>query len=84
VNRAEDSLLRVRFEALTGPADGDWSDVRRRARRRTGKLVVAAAALLVALGAAGLAVGAEVIGLFDVHGKRIPPTLSRSATRSCS
>ena len=72
MNRAEDSLLRVRFEALTGPADGDWSDVRRRARRRTGKLVVAAAALLVALGAAGLAVGAEVIGLFDVHGKRIP------------
>jgi hypothetical protein len=72
VNRAEDSLLRERFEALTGPADGDWSDVRRRVRRRTGKVVVAAAALLVALGAAGLAVGGEVIGLFDVDGTRIP------------
>jgi hypothetical protein len=71
VSRADDAL-RERFEALTGPADGDWSDVRRRARRRSGKVVVAAAALLVALGAAGLAVGAEVIGLFEVHGKRIP------------
>jgi hypothetical protein len=71
VNRANDSL-RERFEALTGPADADWSDVRRRVRRRTGKVVVAAAALLIALGAAGLAVGGEVIGIFDVHGKHIP------------
>ncbi len=71
MNHADDSL-RERFEALTGPADGDWSDVRRRVRRRTGKVVVAAAALLVALGAVGLAVGAEVIGLFDVQGKLIP------------
>jgi len=71
VNRADDGL-RERFEALTGPADGDWTDVRRRVRRHTGRVVVAAAALLVALGAAGLAVGGEVIGIFDVHGKRIP------------
>jgi hypothetical protein len=71
VSPADDGL-RERFEALGGPADGDWCDVRRRARRRTGKVIVAAAALLVALGAAGLAVGAEVIGLFDVHGKAIP------------
>ena len=71
MNRADDTL-RLRFEALTGPADGDWNDVRRRVRRRTGKVVVAAAALLVALGAAGLAVGGEVIGLFDVHGTVIP------------
>jgi hypothetical protein len=35
-------------------------------------VVVAAAALLVALVAAGFAVGGEVIGIFDVHGKRIP------------
>ncbi len=71
MSSADDSL-RVRFEALTGPADADWSDVRRRVRRRTGKVVVAAAALLVALGAAGLAIGGEVIGIFDVHGKHIP------------
>lgn len=71
MNRADD-MLRGRFQALTGPADGDWGDVRRRVRRRTGKVFVAAAALLVALGAAGLAIGGEVIGIFDVHGKRIP------------
>jgi hypothetical protein len=64
--------LRERFEAFAGPADGDWSDVRRRTRRRTGKVVVTAAALVVALGAAGLAIGGEVIGLFDAHGKRVP------------
>jgi hypothetical protein len=62
----------VRFEALTGPSDSDWSDVRRRVRRRTRKVVVAAAALLVALGAAGLAIGGEVIGVFAEHGKRVP------------
>jgi hypothetical protein len=71
VNRADDTL-RERFEPLAGPADGDWTDVRRRVRRRTGKVVVAATALLIALGAAGLAVGGEVIGIFDVHGKHIP------------
>ena len=71
MDRADDTL-RGRFEALTGPADGDWTDVRRRVRRRKGKVVVAAAALVVALGAAGLAIGGEVIGIFDVHGKRIP------------
>ena len=46
--------------------------MRRRVRRRTGKAFVAVAALLVALAAAGLAIGGEVIGIFDVHGKRIP------------
>jgi len=71
VGRADDNL-RVRFDALTGPADDDWNDVRRRVRRRTGKLVVAAAALAVALCAAGLAVGGEVIGIFAEHGKRVP------------
>jgi hypothetical protein len=71
VDRTDDTL-RERFDALAGPADGDWTDVRRRVRRKTRKLVVAAAALLVALGAAGLAIGGEVIGIFDVHGKHIP------------
>jgi hypothetical protein len=71
VSSAED-LLRERFAPLDGPDDANWNDVRRRVRRRTAKVVVAAAAVLVALGAAGLAVGGEVIGLFDVHGKLIP------------
>jgi hypothetical protein len=71
VSGAED-LLRERFAPLDGPDDAKWNDVRRRVRRRTAKVVVAAAAVLVALGAAGLAVGGEVIGLFDVHGKPIP------------
>jgi hypothetical protein len=70
VHRA-DETLRERFEALAGPADGDWTDVRRRVRRRTGRVVVAATAVLIALAAAGLAVGGEVIGIFDVHGKHI-------------
>ena len=71
MNHADDRF-RERFDALAGPADADWSDVRRRARRRTERVVVAVAALAVGLVAAGLAVGGEVIGLFDVHGKQIP------------
>ena len=71
MNRADDTL-RGRFQALTGPADGDWGDVRRRVRRRKGRCSSRPRLLLVALGAAGLAIGGEVIGIFDVHGKRIP------------
>jgi hypothetical protein len=69
---ADEQILRERFSALAGPAGGDWEDVRRRARRRVGKLVVAVAALVIALGAAGLAIGGELIGLFADHGKRVP------------
>jgi hypothetical protein len=72
MNASDEQILRERFSALAGPADGDWGDVRRRARRRLGKVVVAVAALVVALGAAGLAIGGEVIGLFADHGKRVP------------
>jgi hypothetical protein len=72
MSAAEERQLRERFAALAGPTDGDWRDVRRRARRRTGIVLVAAAVVLVALGGAGLAIGARVIGFFDVHGKRIP------------
>jgi hypothetical protein len=71
VSRVDDTL-RERFEALSGPADGDWTEVRRRQRRRTGKVLVAAAALVLGLTAAGLAVGGEAIGIFDAHGKQIP------------
>lgn len=66
-----DGLLQERFAALAGPADGDWGEVRRRARRSAAKLVVTATALVVALAAAGLAVGGRIVGLFDVHGKTI-------------
>jgi hypothetical protein len=66
-----DGLLEERFAALAGPADGDWGEVRRRARRGAAKLVVAATVLVVALAAAGLAVGGRIVGLFDVHGKTI-------------
>jgi len=72
MSAADEQILRERFSALVGPADGDWGDVRRRARRRLGKVVVAVAALVVALGAAGLAIGGEVIGLFADHGRSVP------------
>lgn len=67
-----ESVLRQRFEALVGPADGDWGEVRRRARRRSAKVVVAAAAVVFALALAGLAIGGQVIGLFAAHGKPVP------------
>ena len=68
----DEQLLKGRFAALAGPEDGDWRDVRRRARRRTGTVAIAATALVVALVAAGFAVGGRVIGLFDVKGSVVP------------
>jgi hypothetical protein len=68
----DEQLLEGRFAALAGPEDGDWRDVRWRARRRSGTVAIAATALLVALVAAGFAVGGRVIGLFDVKGSEVP------------
>jgi hypothetical protein len=76
---ADEHSLRYRFAALAGPEDGDWHDVRRRARRHGGKVAVIAAGLVAGLVAAGFAVGGQVIGLFAEHGKRIP--LSEFAPR---
>ena len=72
MSTADERLLQERFAALAGPPDGDWRDVRRRARRRSGVVAVAAIAVVAALAAAGLAVGARVIGLFDVKGPEVP------------
>jgi len=72
MNTLDERPLRERFAALGSPVEGDWSDLRRRARRRTGKVVLAATALVVALMATGLAVGGRVIGLFDVQGSEVP------------
>jgi hypothetical protein len=69
---ADEHLLQDRFAALAGPQDGDWHDVRRRARRHGGRIAVVAAGLVAALIAAGFAVGGQVIGLFAEHGKRVP------------
>jgi hypothetical protein len=71
VKPAEESLLRDRFATLAGADDGEWRDVRRRARRRLGVTAAVASAFVVALLAAGFAVGGRVVGLFDVHGKTI-------------
>jgi hypothetical protein len=72
LSSADERLLRERFAVLAGPGDGDWRDVRRRARRRTGTVAIAAIAVAAALVAAGLAVGARMIGFFDVKGSRVP------------
>jgi hypothetical protein len=71
VSRPE-SPVRHRFDALAGPPDGDWRDVTRRVKRRTRRVAALVAVALVALVATGFGVGGTVIGLFDVHGKRIP------------
>ena len=67
-----ESPVRERFEQLAGPADGDWRDVTRRVKRRTRRVAALVAVALVALVATGFGIGGTVIGLFDVHGKRIP------------
>lgn len=67
-----ESPVRERFEALAGPPDGDWREVTRRVKRRTHRVTALVAAALVALVATGFGIGGNVIGLFDVHGKRIP------------
>jgi hypothetical protein len=79
MSTADDRVLRERFAALAGPADGDWVGVRRRVRRRGAKVLVAAIALFVALAVAGLAIGAQVTGFFDDHGTPLP--LSRLGER---
>jgi hypothetical protein len=71
VSRPE-SPVRERFEALAGPADGDWVDVTSRVKRRSRRVAALVAVGLVALVATGFGIGGNVIGLFDVHGKPIP------------
>jgi hypothetical protein len=72
VNATDERVLQHRFEKLAGPDDADWGDVRGRLRRRRRRTLALAAALAAGLVAAGFAVGGPVVGLFDVHGKRIP------------
>ena len=67
---ADERALRERFSALTGPPDGDWADIERRARHRF-RTPVLATCVALALAVAGLAVGGKVIGVFDVNGKPI-------------
>ncbi len=69
---ADEGLLQKRFAELSGPVDGDWNDVHRRARRRGRRTASLIAAVVVALVVSGFAVGGRVIGLFDEHGKRVP------------
>jgi hypothetical protein len=67
----DERLLSERFVRLAGSGEGDWGDVRRRARtrsRRTAAIVAAALALVFV----GVGLGADLIGVFDPHGKRIP------------
>jgi hypothetical protein len=68
----DERLLRERFAALAGHPDGDWRDIRRRARRRSATALGATTVLILALAVVGLAIGGRVIGLFDVKGKAIP------------
>lgn len=66
----DETVLGQRFAELAGTGDGDWGDVRRRARsrsRKTAALAVAALALVFV----GVGLGADLIGIFDPHGKRI-------------
>jgi hypothetical protein len=72
MNVFDERLLQERFQKLEGPNDGDWGEVRGRVRTGRWRTLALATALTVALVAAGLAVGGRVVGLFDVHGKRIP------------
>jgi len=74
VSSADDRILRERFGALRGPQDGNWSDVRRRVRRRSGRLVAFAVGIIAALFATGFGLSGHVIGLFADHGKPVPLT----------
>jgi hypothetical protein len=72
VNAGEEGLLRERFAVLGARDDGDWDDVRHRARRRSRRVAVLVAALAVALVVTGFGLGGQVLGLFDDHGKPVP------------
>jgi hypothetical protein len=62
-------VLAKRFEALAGSAEGDWHDVRRRARRARARLAVPAAAVAAAIAAAAAlaATGGWVFSTSDRH-----------------
>jgi hypothetical protein len=71
VNAAEERLMRERFDALSGPDDGSWEEVRGKVRRRSRRTSALVAAVAVALVVTGLGFGGDVVGLFD-HGKPVP------------
>ena len=63
--------MRERFDALSGPDDGNWKEVRGKVRRRSWRTSALVAAVAVALVVTGLGFGGDVVGLFD-HGKPVP------------
>ena len=63
--------MRERFDALSGPDDGNWEEVRGKVRRRSRRTSALVAAVAVALVVTGLGFGGDVVGLFD-HGKPVP------------
>lgn len=69
---ADERLLQDRFAGLGGRQDGDWEDVRRRARRRGRRAAALIVAIAFALIVTGFGIGGRVVGLFDEHGKHIP------------
>jgi hypothetical protein len=68
----DDALLRDRFARLQGESDGDWKDVRRRARGGARRVTVIVTVFVVALVATGFGLGGRVIGFFSDNGKPIP------------
>jgi hypothetical protein len=71
VNAADEKLMRERFDVLSGPDDGNWDEVRGKARRRSRRTAALVAAVAVALVVTGLGFGGDVAGLFE-HGKPVP------------
>jgi len=68
----EERELRDRFAGLGGRDDGDWNDVRRRARQRSRRVAVLVATVAVALVATGFGLGGQALGLFDNSGTPVP------------
>jgi hypothetical protein len=72
VDPTDERLLRERFAELSGPYDGNWDDVRGKARRRSLRTSALLAVAAVALVVTGLGFGGEVIGLFESKGTLVP------------
>lgn len=86
MNPADDRVMRARFAGLRGPDDGDWSEVRERARRRLGRPVILGTAVAIALVGAGLAVGGHVLPFPFPTPKPSPagPPVQHATTRAAS